>query len=48
MGIRYTKKNDENENKEKTVQAEEFINLMISTKRNAREVKELPKTEVGK
>ena len=48
MGIRYTKKNDENENKEKTVQAEEFINLRTSTQRNVRENKELPKTEVGK
>ncbi|MBO1363715.1 hypothetical protein JHU38_08035 [Prevotella sp. A2931] len=48
MGIRYTKKTDENENKEKTVQAEEFINLMTSTKRSTRKIKELPRTEVGK
>lgn len=48
MGIRYTKKTDENESKEKTVQAEEFVNLMTSSKRIPTKTKDLPKTEVGK
>ncbi len=48
MGIKYTKKNDENKDKTKTVQAEDFIQLMTSSKRKAKEVKELPRTEVNK
>ncbi len=48
MGIKYTKKEDENEDKEHTVQAEEFVNLMTSTRRKSEEVIELPKTELPK
>lgn len=45
MGLFYTKRNDEQERKDKTVQAEEFVNLMTSMKRGPMQLKERPKTE---
>jgi hypothetical protein len=48
MGIRFTKKNEDRKDDERTVQAEEFVNLMTSTKRSTQELKELPKTELPK
>lgn len=48
MGIKYTKKNDDQEKKENTVQAEEFVNLMTSFKKKTDEHKELPNTEINK
>ncbi|MGN0282990.1 MAG: hypothetical protein ACI4B3_11975 [Prevotella sp.] len=48
MGLIYTKKKDD-EQREKTVQAEEFINRMISMKmRTIKQLKELPRTETTK
>jgi len=47
MALRFSIKNKEDKD-EKTVQAEEFINRMTSTKRNSEESKELPRTEIQK
>lgn len=45
MGIRTAKKEVETENKERTVQTEEFVNLLIKFKKNTEQIKELPRTE---
>lgn len=45
MGLLYTRRNDDQECKDKTVQAEEFVNLMVSMKRVPKQLKEQPKTE---
>ena len=48
MGLIYTKKKDD-EQREKTVQAEEFIHRMITKKKKTIETfNELPKTEIKK
>ena len=48
MGLIYTKKKDD-EQREKTVQAEEFIHRLISMKQKTLETfNELPKTELKK
>lgn len=48
MGLIYTTKKKD-EQREKTVQAEEFINRMISMKkRTIEQLKELPRTEIRK
>lgn len=48
MALRYTLKKKDNENDEHTVPAEEFVNLMLSFKRNIDPIKEIPKTEILK
>ncbi|WP_019967159.1 hypothetical protein [Segatella maculosa] len=48
MGIRYTKKNEDKEQQERTVQADDFMKLMTSTQRKDESRKELPKTEIKK
>jgi hypothetical protein len=48
MGIKYTKKNDDKKEDERTVQAEEFVNLMTSFRKKTEEKKELPLTETDK
>ena len=45
MALKYTLKKKDNENDERTVNAEEFINLALSMNRNIDRVKEVPKTE---
>ncbi|MGN1376179.1 MAG: hypothetical protein ACI4V5_06460 [Prevotella sp.] len=45
MGFKYTKKKEDDERQEHTVQAEDFAKLMVSLKRNPEKNKELPKTE---
>lgn len=45
MALKYTLKKKDNENDERTVNAEEFINLALSLKRDIDKVKEVPKTE---
>lgn len=45
MGIRYTKKNEDQEQQERTIQANDFLKRMISTQRKEMVKKELPKTE---
>lgn len=47
MGLLYTKKKDDDKD-ETTVQADEFINRLISGKRDPEKTKELPKTEIQK
>ncbi len=48
MGIRYTKKEEEQKHDERTVPSEEFVNLMVSSKRMTDEQKELPHIETNK
>ena len=48
MGIKYTKKEDDKEQQELTVQADDFMNLLVSTQRKEDKKKELPKTEKSK
>ncbi len=48
MGIQYTKKEKRNAADERTVPAEEFVNLMVSMKRMPDRKTELPKTEIKK
>lgn len=45
MGIRYTKKNEDQEQQERTIQANDFLKRMISIQRKDIVKKELPKTE---
>ena len=45
MGFIYTKKKEEDKQREKTVPSEEFVNLMIRTKKSPDKIKEIPKTE---
>ena len=37
MGFIYTKKKDEDKQREKTIPSEEFVNLMIRTKKSPRQ-----------
>ena len=48
MGIKYTKKEDDKEQQERTVQADDFMNLLVSTQRKEDKIKELPTTEKSK
>jgi len=48
MGIKYTKKNEDQEQQERTIQADDFMNLLVSTQRKEDKKKELPKTEKSK
>lgn len=48
MGIKYTKKEDDKEQQERTVQADDFMNLLVSTQRKEDKIKELHKTEKSK
>ena len=48
MGIKYTKKEDDKEQQERTVQADDFMNLLVSTQRKVDKKKELPRTEKSK
>lgn len=48
MGILYTKKEEGQKRDERTVPAEEFVNLMVSSKRMTDKQKELPHTETNK
>lgn len=48
MGIKFTKKEVEDENKERTVQSEEFVNLLMKFNKNTEQKKELPRTETNK
>ena len=48
MGIKYTKKEDDKEQQERTVQADDFMNLLVSTQLKENKKKELPKTEKSK
>jgi hypothetical protein len=48
MGIKYTKKEDDKEQQERTVQADDFMNLLVYTQRKEDKKKELPKTEKSK
>ena len=48
MGIKYTKKNEDQEQQERTIQADDFMRLMISTHRKDKVKTELPKTEKQK
>lgn len=47
MGIRYTRQKEE-ENKETTVQAEEFVKRMISLRRTQEQLPDIPNTEIEK
>ena len=48
MALKYTLKKKDYDNVERTVNAEEFIKLMLSSKRDVDRVKEVPKTEIKK
>lgn len=48
MGIRYTKKEEEQKLQENTLSAEEFFRRVISMNKNPEKLKEIPKTEVKK
>lgn len=48
MGIKYTRKNEDQEQQERTIQADDFMRLMISTHRKEKVKTELPKTEKQK
>ena len=45
MGLKKKKKKDEDKQREKTIPSEEFVNLMIRTKKSPDKIKEIPKTE---
>ncbi len=47
MGLLYTKKKDD-EKEEKTIQAEDFMKLQVSLKKNPDNRKEVPQTETPK
>ncbi|MCH5310518.1 MAG: hypothetical protein J1E57_00930 [Prevotella sp.] len=49
MALKYTLKKKDNENDERTVNASEFIDRLLSLKqRQTEKVKEVPKTETTK
>ena len=48
MGIRYTKKEEEQKPQENTLSAEEFFRRVISMNKNPEKLKEIPNTEVKK
>lgn len=49
MGIKYTIKKKDDAQDERTVQADEFINRVVSMKaREIEKVKEIPNTEIKK
>lgn len=45
MGLFYTKRNDEDEKREKTISAEEFVNRLTSMDKSPQQQQEPPKTE---
>ena len=45
MGFQYTKKKEDDEQQERTVQAEDFAKLMFSMKRRPHRIKQEPKIE---
>ena len=45
MGIRYTKKEEEQKPQENTLSAEEFFRRVISMNKNPEKLKEIPKTD---
>jgi len=47
MGVKYTLKKKDNEQDERTVGTEEFINRVVSMKkRETEKIKEIPNTEI--
>lgn len=46
MALRFTLKKKDDEKDERTVQSEEFINLMLSFKRDIEKIKQIPNTEL--
>lgn len=48
MALKFTLKKKDYDNDERTVPAEEFVNLILSSKRDLDKVKELPNTEIQK
>lgn len=46
MALRFTLKKKDDEKDERTVQSEEFINLMLSFKRDVEKIKQIPNTEL--
>ena len=48
MGIRYSKTEKDEEQRERTVPAEDFISRLIASARKKETVIELPKTEIKK
>lgn len=48
MALRFTLKKKDHEEDERTVPAEEFVNLMLSFKKTPDRIKEIPKTEMSK
>lgn len=46
MALRFTLKKKDDEKDERTVQSEEFINLMLSSKRDVEKIKQIPNTEL--
>lgn len=48
MEIKLTKKESEEEDNEKVVQSEDFIDLCLKFNKNTEQIKELPRTETNK
>ena len=48
MGIRYTKTEKDDDKKERTVPAEDFVSRLIASARKKETIIELPKTEIKK
>ena len=48
MAIRYTKKKQEDEQRERTVPADDFMKRLVSMKKDPERLKELPRTEIPK
>lgn len=48
MALKYTQKKKDYDHDERTVSAEEFINRLLSSRRDIDKVKEIPNTEILK
>lgn len=48
MALKFTLKKKDYDNDERTVPAEEFVNLMLSSNRDQDRIKDIPKTEIQK
>lgn len=48
MALKYTLKKIDYENDERTVPTEEFINRLLSSRRDVDKLKQLPNTEIQK
>lgn len=48
MSLKYTLKKVDYENDERTVPTEEFINRLLSSRRDVEQLKEIPNTEIKK